>query len=96
MFSPVTETSQTDQLQEVSRYPILDAMNRLLSHYLLGNTAGRVVDLLTHVSEAFVERNVRADFIRILYQPMTLSSPYHMISVTSANALAELFHTFYT
>ena len=80
----------------MSRYPILDAINRLLSHYLLGNTAERVVDLLAHVSEAFIERNVRADFVQILYQPMTLSSPYHMISVTSANALAELFHTFFT
>ena len=96
MFSPVIEEVGAEPLQEVFSHPILNAINRLLSHYLLGNTVGRVADLHAFVSEALVERNVRADFVRILYQPMTLSSPYHMISLASANALAELFHTFYT
>lgn len=98
VFSPSVEeeSRKIEQRNEVFAHPILNAMNRLLIHYLLGNDAERVTELFTFVTEAFVERNIRKDFICLLYQPLELSSPYRMISFIPASSLVLLFQAFYT
>lgn len=97
MPHPISGISVKDaKVFEVFSHPIMNAMNRLLVHYLLGNPADRVTDLFEFVTEAFVEKNARSDFLRILYQPSTFLSPFHIISVMTASSLAHLFKSFFT
>ena len=54
MPHPISGISVKDaKVFEVFSHPIMNAMNRLLVHYLLGNPADRVTDLFEFVTEAF-------------------------------------------
>lgn len=56
----------------------------------------RMSDLTEYVKEAFTEKNVRSDFIRILFQPSYSFSPFHFLSVHATETLAYLLNSFYS
>lgn len=48
---------------------------------------------MEYVKEAFIEKNVRSDFIRVLYQP---NYAYHILSKTASQTLSYLLSCFYS
>lgn len=56
----------------------------------------RVSELTEYVKEALIERNVRNDFIRVLFQPSFSLSPFHILSASATESLAYLLQSFYS
>ena len=94
--SQTTEAVNDRKVIEVYSHPIMNAMNRILIHSLLGKSIDTISDLHEYVIESFTEKESRHDFIRILYQPSSFLSPYHHISINTAISLQFLFKAFFS
>lgn len=87
--------SSYSQCYESSLY-FLFTRNHEWPVYFTNPLFTRIAELTEYIKEALNEKNIRNDFVRILYQPASSFSPFHILSLPAAQSLAILFNTFYT